>query len=94
MNSESEFIENQSNVVAKLPLLAAIVALIGLADSIYLTIKHFTGEQVPCSIVEGCEQVLTSSFTGKIWFGRGWHLSKSPGNHRSSGRTPRRTQVG
>lgn len=51
-----------SNTVAKLPLLAAVVALIGLADSIYLTIHHYTGEKVPCSIVEGCEQVLTSSY--------------------------------
>ncbi|MCY7375482.1 MAG: vitamin K epoxide reductase family protein [Pyrinomonadaceae bacterium] len=62
MKSESEFLDVQSGAVAKLPLLAAVVALIGLADSIYLTIKHFTGEKVPCSIVEGCEQVLTSSY--------------------------------
>ncbi|MCA1622691.1 MAG: vitamin K epoxide reductase family protein [Acidobacteria bacterium] len=48
--------------VAKLPLLAAVVALGGLADAVYLTIKHYTGEAVPCSIVEGCEQVLTSSY--------------------------------
>jgi len=54
--------DQSQNTVAKLPLLAAVVALIGLADSIYLTIKHFTGEVVPCSIVEGCEQVLTSSY--------------------------------
>lgn len=51
-----------SNTVAKLPLLAAAVALGGLADAVYLTIKHYTGEKVPCSIVEGCEQVLTSSY--------------------------------
>lgn len=59
---KSEFPNDQSNSIAKLPLLAAIVALIGLADAIYLTIKHFTGEKVPCSVVEGCEQVLTSSY--------------------------------
>ena len=59
---KTEFPNNQSNSIAKLPLLAAVVALIGLADAIYLTIKHFTGEKVPCSIVEGCEQVLTSSY--------------------------------
>ena len=57
-----EAINQTSNTVAKLPLLAAVVALIGLADAIYLTIKHYTGEAVPCSIVEGCEQVLTSSY--------------------------------
>lgn len=63
MNRIPKINRNQSNnAVAKLPLLAAAVALIGLADAIYLTIKHYTGEAVPCSIVEGCEQVLTSSY--------------------------------
>jgi uncharacterized membrane protein len=61
-NYPEEAINQTSNTVAKLPLLAAVVALIGLADAIYLTIKHYTGEAVPCSIVEGCEQVLTSSY--------------------------------
>ena len=59
---KTEFPADQSNSIAKLPLLAAVVALIVLADAIYLTIKHFTGEKVPCSVVEGCEQVLTSSY--------------------------------
>lgn len=48
--------------VAKLPLLAAVVALIGLLDAIYLTIHHLTGEKVPCSVTGGCETVLTSSY--------------------------------
>ena len=48
--------------VAKLPVAAAIVSLIGLADSVYLTVHHFTAEPVPCSIIEGCEQVLTSPY--------------------------------
>ena len=51
-----------SNKVAKLPLLAAVVALCGLADAIYLTIHHYTGTKVPCSIIEGCEQVLSSQY--------------------------------
>lgn len=62
--SSSEFSDqpNSTNAVAKLPLAAAVVALVGLGDSIYLTIHHYTGEKVPCSIVAGCEQVLTSSY--------------------------------
>lgn len=59
---KTEFPVEQSSTVAKLPLLAAVVALVGLADAIYLTIHHYTGEKVPCSIVAGCEQVLTSSY--------------------------------
>lgn len=64
MSVSHEVIAEQSsnNAIAKLPLLAAAVALIGLADAIYLTIKHYTGEAVPCSLVDGCEQVLTSSY--------------------------------
>ncbi|MEO8073379.1 MAG: vitamin K epoxide reductase family protein [Acidobacteriota bacterium] len=60
--SSSEIPVDQNNAVAKLPLLAALVALAGLADAIFLTIKHYTGGQVPCSIIEGCEQVLTSQY--------------------------------
>ncbi|HKX82756.1 MAG TPA: vitamin K epoxide reductase family protein [Pyrinomonadaceae bacterium] len=46
----------------KLPFLAAIVALIGVGDSVYLTVHHYTAEPVPCSIIAGCETVLTSSY--------------------------------
>ncbi|MGI8640122.1 MAG: vitamin K epoxide reductase family protein [Pyrinomonadaceae bacterium] len=60
--SSSEVPVSQNNAIAKLPLLAAVVALCGLADAVYLTIKHYTGGQVPCSIIEGCEQVLTSQY--------------------------------
>ncbi len=45
-----------------LPVVASLVALVGLADSAYLTIKHFTNEPVPCSLIEGCEMVLTSPY--------------------------------
>lgn len=63
MSNNPEVITDQpANAIAKLPLLAAVVALIGVGDAIYLTIHHYTGEKVPCSIVEGCEQVLTSAY--------------------------------
>lgn len=51
-----------SNAMPKLPFVAAFVALIGVADAIYLTVHHYTAEPVPCSIIEGCEMVLTSSY--------------------------------
>lgn len=64
MNDAEEEIltEQQDNKIAKLPLLAALVALVGLFDAIYLTIHHYTGEKVPCSVTGGCEAVLTSSY--------------------------------
>jgi uncharacterized membrane protein len=41
---------------------AVVLAAAGLADSAYLTAKHFSGGEVPCSIIEGCEQVLSSTY--------------------------------
>lgn len=62
MNNQEVLVGQTRSAIAKRPLLAAIVALGGLADSIYLTVKHFTAGVVPCSIIDGCEQVLTSSY--------------------------------
>lgn len=47
---------------SKLPIIAVMVALIGLADSVYLTVQHLTAAPVPCSIISGCETVLTSAY--------------------------------
>lgn len=60
---EPEVLDEQPAVKRPLiPAIAALVAIGGLADSIYLTVHHFTAEPVPCSLIEGCEQVLTSPF--------------------------------
>jgi uncharacterized membrane protein len=42
--------------------LAALLSLGGLADSIYLTITHLTGEDVTCIASSGCSQVLSSAY--------------------------------
>jgi uncharacterized membrane protein len=60
--NEIEKITNQP-AVAKLPLLAAVVALIGLGDSVYLTVKHFTKEIVPCGAGFDCGSVLSSEYS-------------------------------
>src|SRR5947209_2842408 len=41
---------------------AAVVGLLGLSDSIYLTLHHYAATELPCTITNGCEQVLTSSY--------------------------------
>ena len=46
----------------KLYVVMACVALVGLADSLYLTVQHVTGESVRCTIVSGCSEVLSSSY--------------------------------
>lgn len=39
-----------------------ILSLVGFIDATYLTFKHFTGEGVVCSLVSGCDEVLTSDY--------------------------------
>ncbi len=60
--SDAESVAEQAVPGFKLPVAAAIVALVGLVDSVYLAVKHFTAEPVPCTIIGGCETVLTSSY--------------------------------
>jgi uncharacterized membrane protein len=44
-------------------LIAALLSLIGLADAVYLTIKHLTGESARCTISGGCGEVLGSVYS-------------------------------
>lgn len=63
--SESEGRVSSSSATRRDALLygvAAIVALIGLADAVYLTIEHLAGRSVQCTIVAGCSQVLSSAY--------------------------------
>ena len=62
MSTPDEELTQAAGGFEKLPLTAAALALLGLADSVYLTVSHYTKTPVPCSIVEGCETVLTSSY--------------------------------
>lgn len=41
---------------------AAVLALVGLADAIYLTVGHLTGQYATCVASSGCETVLTSDY--------------------------------
>ena len=41
---------------------AAILSLIGLADALYLTIQHVTGQSLQCTIISGCSEVLSSRY--------------------------------
>jgi uncharacterized membrane protein len=46
----------------RLYITAAVVSLVGLADAIYLTVEHVTGQSVRCTIVAGCSEVLSSQY--------------------------------
>lgn len=41
---------------------AAVLALVGLADSLYLTVEHLSGRSVRCVVVSGCDAVLASDY--------------------------------
>lgn len=40
-----------------------LVILVGIADTAYLTINHYSGGDIKCIITEGCEVVLTSQYS-------------------------------
>jgi len=46
----------------RLYAIAAIVALFGLADGIYLTVEHVTGRTAECIASSGCQDVLSSKY--------------------------------
>lgn len=41
---------------------AAVIALLGLADGIYLTVEHVTGRTAQCIASSGCQDVLSSKY--------------------------------
>jgi uncharacterized membrane protein len=46
----------------KLYIIAALLSLLGLADALYLTVEHVTGQSVKCTITSGCSEVLSSPY--------------------------------
>lgn len=42
--------------------IAAMIALFGLADGIYLTVEHVTGRTAQCIASSGCQDVLSSKY--------------------------------
>lgn len=62
MNDAEVLTEQSDHKIAKLPVAAALVALAGLADAVYLTIHHYTYEPVPCGEAFDCGAVLASQY--------------------------------
>ena len=65
----SEYSENKISETAGrrrtrtfLYVLAALFSLVGLADAIYLTVEHLTGETAGCVVTAGCAEVLGSKY--------------------------------
>ena len=66
MNVKTSAMNDSRSGAARHPALiygpAMLVSLIGLGDSIYLTIQHLTGQSVRCTITTGCSAVLSSQY--------------------------------
>ncbi len=43
-------------------LAAALLSLMGLADALYLTVQDLTGQNLRCTIISGCAEVLGSAY--------------------------------
>ena len=52
-----------SKLPTSLTIFLLVVALIGFVDASYLAVEHYRGVIPPCTIVSGCELVLTSSYS-------------------------------
>jgi|SRR5882724_646294 len=61
MSSNASPPESQ-NKFAWIYLIAALLSLIGLADALYLTVQHLTGQSLRCTIISGCSEVLSSPY--------------------------------
>ena len=55
--------ETPTSYQPKLHSFVALLAIAGLADSIYLWVKHLTGEDVTCIASSGCSEVLSSPYS-------------------------------
>jgi uncharacterized membrane protein len=51
------------NKIAWAYLVVALLSLVGLTDSLYLTVEHLTGQTLRCTIVSGCSEVLSSAYS-------------------------------
>ncbi len=57
------------NKVPKWLLWAIIItALIGFTDATYLTVKHYSGEELNCNIFDGCNIVTASPYSEVFGF--------------------------
>lgn len=59
-NLDSEKVQGSGRPA--LYIIAAFLALIGLADAIYLTVEHLLGETAGCVVAKGCSDVLGSKY--------------------------------
>ena len=63
MNFKQLYRQPLRTVPISLIVILFLVALIGFADSSYLTLEHYQGRIPPCTTTANCDLVLTSSYS-------------------------------
>lgn len=53
--------ESQSKIAWSF-IVAGLLSLVGLGDAIYLTVQDLTGQNLRCTIISGCAEVLGSPY--------------------------------
>lgn len=61
-SSKLPYFSREVNIPKWLAIAVLIVSVAGFLDAAYLTVEHYSGTIPPCSVVEGCETVLTSTW--------------------------------
>ncbi len=61
LNSESGFWE--SNMAGRVAWLSATLGFVGFIDALYLTFEHYSGGQVTCIVVSGCDKILSGPYS-------------------------------
>src|SRR5438132_11957632 len=57
------FPSTTSKAIAWRFVVVGVVSLVGLADSLYLTIQDITGANLRCTFISGCAEVLSSPYS-------------------------------
>lgn len=57
-------LNNQSAAISNFVIIFfAVVGLVGVTDTVFVTINHYKGVIPPCTLLNGCETVLTSKYS-------------------------------
>ena len=62
-NSEVELNRRSASISKKLIFVLVAASFIGFLDATYLTAKYYFGGPIPCAILNGCEEVVTSKYS-------------------------------